>query len=232
MRLKIPFAPEAAAPLPSTAVSSVRIGLDLDGTIALYDKLFHAAAAEAYGLPGSVPVRKEAVREWLRASAGGERAWVDLQSYAYGPGMVDAVLADGLADALCVLRAAGVAVSIVSHKTRFSAGSPRADLHAAALAWLEAQGCFDPSRLGLDRDRVFFEPSRAAKLARISAEGCALFVDDLPEVLLDPAFPSGVERWLFVRADRPLEASGVVVFSDWRRLASRGRELAEAARAA
>src|SRR5262249_42970943 len=71
------------------------------------------------------------------------------------------------------------------------------DLHSAAQEWLEAHGFYDPNRIGLSRDRVYFELTRPEKVNRIVQTGCSFFIDDLPEVLLNPAFPVGVQRILF-----------------------------------
>ena len=46
-------------------------------------------------------------------------------------------------------------------------------------------------------DRVYFECTLGAKLARIGSLGCTAFVDDLPELLGEPAFPRGIRRVLF-----------------------------------
>ena len=42
------------------------IGLDFDNTIVSYDELFHRVALEGGLVPGDLPVRKEAVRDYLR----------------------------------------------------------------------------------------------------------------------------------------------------------------------
>jgi hypothetical protein len=49
---------------------------------------------------------------------------------------------------------------------------------------------------------VFFEETLAGKLARIGALRCTAFIDDLPELLAEPAFPIGVRRVLFDPARR------------------------------
>ena len=58
---------------------------------------------------------------------------------------------------------------------------------------------------GFARERVFFEDTRADKIARIKAIGCEVFIDDLEEVFVDPAFPDGIDRILFgvIRPERP-----------------------------
>lgn len=204
----------------------MRIGLDLDGTIVLYDAVFHRHATERFGLPPDVPVDKTAVRDWLRANAPGERGWIELQRIVYGLCINEAVLAPGVAEFVSGCRQAGAELCVVSHKTRLSVATPPVDLHAAARRWLEENGFFAAGGLGLTREHVFFEPTRAAKLERIAAEGCVLFVDDLEEVFAEEAFPAAVERWLYVPDGRVPSATGVTPFSDWRVVLRRVEQIA------
>lgn len=199
----------------------MRIGLDLDGTIVVYDRVFHRHAVELFGLPEDVPCDKTAVRDWLRRSPAGEAGWIELQRVVYGLRMSEASLAPGLADFLRACRRAAVPISIISHKTRHSVASPPVDLHAAARGWLEANGFFAAGGFGLDPARTFFESTRSAKLERIAAEGCSVFVDDLVEVLSEPAFPASVERWLYAPAPAVPPEGPFAVFADWSELAPR-----------
>jgi len=66
---------------------------------------------------------------------------------------------------------------------------------SSAMGFLEANGFL--SQPGFGASQVFFEPTREEKLARIAAQGCNVFIDDLPEVLLHPDFPAACERFLF-----------------------------------
>ena len=101
----------------------------------------------------------------------------------------------------------GVPVDIISHKTRRPFLGPAVDLHAAAMGWLEAQGCFDQTRIGLPRDRVHFCERQEEKLAQIASCGCSHFVDDLPEILLADGFPRSTLAILFAPAGPPARES-------------------------
>ena len=59
----------------------------------------------------------------------------------------------------------------------------RVNLRQAALGWMTAQGFFGTSGFAVPAENVFFESTRAEKLARIAALGCTHFIDDLEEVL-------------------------------------------------
>jgi hypothetical protein len=91
----------------------------------------------------------------------------------------------------------GLPVCIISHKTRYPALGRPYDLHQAAHAWLEAQGFYDPRRIGLPRERVYFELTQQEKVNRIVQVGCSTFIDDLPEVLTHAGLPAELQRLLF-----------------------------------
>ena len=202
------------------------IGLDLDNTLVGYDGLLcDLAVSEGYLAPPGpgrpLGLGKRALRDRLRAKDdAGEQQWRRLQALAYGRHMPRARLMDGVAEFLArvaALRNAGAVFDlyVVSHKTRHANNfSDGADFHQAALDFLTAQGFFE-SGTGLSPDRVFFEPDRAAKVARIAALGCTLFVDDLEETFAEPGFPAGVTRILFDPAGDAPDLPGVTRLRTW-----------------
>jgi len=190
----------------------MHIGLDFDNTIVTYDRLFHRAALERGLITAGVPQRKREVRDAIRLLAGGEDAWTELQGVVYGRRMPEAEPAPGVESFLGACRAAGVHVSIISHKTEFPAIGARVNLRAAARAWLAARG-FE-ARHGLDPADVLFLGTLAEKLAAIAERACTHFVDDLVEVLGHPAFPPGVQRILYAPAGGALPA-GVIAIDSW-----------------
>ena len=160
------------------------IGIDFDNTIVSYDALFHKVGYERGWLGVEVPINKSDVRNYLRR-AGREDDWTEMQGYVYGARMAEAAMFPGVKEFLRACRAAGHAVSIISHKTRAPFRGEQYDLHRAAIDWLEQQGFFAEADLGLKRENVFFELTKEAKLGRISAQHCTHFIDDLPEFLSD-----------------------------------------------
>jgi hypothetical protein len=173
----------------------VRIGVDFDNTLVSYDELFHELAREQGLIPADLAVSKTVIRDYLRA-AGREPAWTALQGLAYGTEIRRARPFPGALDFFGACQAAGVPVSIVSHKTRVPYLGQAVDLHAAARGWLGAHGFVGPTT-GLDLDDVYFELTKEAKIERLAALGCTHFVDDLPEFLRHPSFPAAVRRLLF-----------------------------------
>lgn len=164
------------------------LGVDFDNTIVCYDQVFHGVAVRKGLVPSETPVVKNAVRDFLR-KADREDAWTELQGFVYGACMEEAQPFSGALEFFARCRERGIPAFIISHKTRYPFLGPKYDLHEAARAWLVHRG--------LDGDHVFLELTKEAKLQRIAATGCTHFIDDLPEFLAEPSFPSSVERILF-----------------------------------
>lgn len=193
----------------------MRLGVDFDNTLVCYDRVFFTTACEQTLIPPHTPPSKEAVRDYLRSQRQ-EEEWTRLQGYVYGARMAEAKAFPGAAEFLRECHALAIPVFVVSHKTRYACAGPRYDLHQAAYDWLRLTHFLDERHTGLSESRVFFELSREAKLERIARLGCTHFIDDLPECLLDPAFPPGVERILFApHGGEAAAAGGLKVVRDW-----------------
>lgn len=194
------------------------VGIDFDNTIADYDEVFVRRAAETGLIEAGAARGKRGVRDHIRSMPGGETSWQGLQAYAYTKGMAQARLIDGVRDFFLACRRAAITVYIVSHKTAYPpAAFEQIDLRISALAWMEARGFFNPNDMGLDRDRVFFEPTRAEKVARITALRCTHFIDDLEEVLLDEGFPAGIRKILYSPEVRPA-AKDIHAVRSWKEI--------------
>jgi hypothetical protein len=167
-------------------MTAKRIGLDFDNTIVCYDEVFSRISEERKILPS--PVTKSRLRDYLR-NEGREDEWTALQGEAYGPFLKHAKPFPGALEFIARLRREKIPVAIISHKTKHPFLGEKHDLHAAARAWLQAQG--------LSEVETYLELTKEDKLKRIAAFGCTHFVDDLPEFLAEPAFPQGVDKLLF-----------------------------------
>lgn len=193
------------------AGGSTVLGVDFDNTLICYDGVFHAVSLEMGLIPEALPQTKEAVRDHLRTT-GQEEAWTELQGTVYGSRLQEAEAFPGALATLAEAREAGIDLRIISHKTRRPYRGHPWDLHAAAWAWLEGQGLF-PGVLA--RAHVAFLETQAEKLARIGAEGCTHFLDDLPEILAAPGFPGGTRRLLFGGAALSPGAPEMVRLRTW-----------------
>lgn len=197
-------------------MTPLHIGLDLDNTIIDYSRVF-ALAGEETGLlrAGHGLAGKEEVKAYLQNGPGGEEAWMRLQGQVYGRCIGMACMFDGVRAFLETAAAGGARISIVSHKTQYGHFDPgRVHLWEAARRWLEDQGCF-AGVCAIDPADVHFLETRREKIARISEIGCEVFVDDLPEVLNDAAFPARVGK-LWFASTQPAEAGeGLKPYRSW-----------------
>ena len=147
-------------------------------------------------IPVSLPTDKMSVRDHLRA-IGQEDLWTELQGYVYGKRMDLVAPYPGVTACIAAAQRAGHQVFIVSHKTRSPFRGPAYDLHEAARGFLAAHRLTDPAHGGIPSAQVFFELTRATKLGRIAALDLDIFIDDLPELLAEPAFPTTTRAVLF-----------------------------------
>ena len=195
----------------------MRVGIDFDNTIITYDSIFAAAARERRLISDDFrSASKQSVRNSIRALPHGELAWQQLQGHVYGQGIVDAVMFEGVDHFFRRCRTIGCSVVIVSHKTKYGHhDSTHLNLRQAALDWMSSNGFFDQTGFGIPKKHVYFESTRAEKLARIADLNCTYFIDDLEEVLTDPAFPSQVRRILFAPAPGSREGEGYETCRTW-----------------
>ena len=182
------------------------IGIDFDNTIVNYDNVFAEAAAEKNMLPENSLKTKERVKRML---LGQERVaeWTELQGYVYGTKMNDAEVYPGVEDFISKCAGLGWETVLISHKTKHPVIGTQYDLHTAAEQWLKSTG--------LKLSNVFFETTRENKYARIASTRCAVFVDDLPDFLLDDGFPEEVNRILFDPNNQHEESDVLMRCNSW-----------------
>jgi hypothetical protein len=173
----------------------MRIGFDFDNTIVTYDELFYKVAIENALIPAELPRSKLAVRDYLRR-ADNENAWTEMQGYVYGARMSEAIAYPGVIEFIKLARGNGIAMTIVSHKTKHPFRGPDYNLHDAARGWVESFLVDDVKNL-IEPDQVFFEVTKEDKVARIAQCECDFYIDDLPEILLMPGFPQETVSILF-----------------------------------
>jgi len=173
------------------------IGLDFDNTIVSYEKVYRRLV-EKHGaeiVPGQSA--KNILRDHFHRK-GEADVFTRIQGEVYGPGLADAEAYPGFSSCLEQLTADGWKVVVVSHRTKHPLAGPAHDLHQAARQFLEASGW-----LGKKIREAHFEETKEAKLARIGHCGCSFFVDDLPEILAHPAFPTDCRPLLFDPSGHP-----------------------------
>jgi hypothetical protein len=196
-------------------MAPLRIGLDFDNTIISYDDVFCKMAKQWGLIDPAFSGRKQAVRDAIRLLPDGELTWQRLQGQVYGKSLADAAVVAGVDAFLRRCRAESCEVMIVSHKTEYGHFDPdRVNLREAARDWIIAKGLVG-GEYGIPAANVFFEGTRAEKIARIATLSCTHFVDDLEEVLSDPDFPPAVNRILLADGPMPQGTLPYAVCATW-----------------
>ena len=206
----------------------MRIGIDFDNTIVSYDTLFHKVAVEQGAVPQGTSPTKLAVRDHLRA-IGREEVWTEMQGYVYGARMEEATAYPGVLEFLRWGRDRGLALSVISHKTRYPFLGPQYDLHEAARNWVSSH-LKDTGGPLVPPESVFFELTKEEKVRRIEAVACDYYVDDLPEILLASDFPAGTGRILFDPEAHHERSGSIVHARSWVEILSYFRRLCPKAR--
>jgi hypothetical protein len=172
----------------------MRIGIDFDNTIANYDGVFHRAAVEKKLVPYDLATSKNSVRDYLNG-AGRNTEFTELQGHVYGNRMDLVSPYVGFLNFVDAAIARGHEIKIISHKTKEPLLGTKFDLHAAALNFLN-----DWQIIRVDRlmsDKILFEPTKEAKVAKISSEKIDIFIDDLLDILNADGFPHFTRGILF-----------------------------------
>ena len=196
-------------------MNQIRIGIDFDNTIVCYHKIFHKYALKKKWINSSTPISKNEVRNTIRQNIGND-AWIELQALVYSDAMEEAILADGFTDFFNWCQKSGIPIFIISHKTQYAALGPERDLRKPAIEWLKNRGFLSDGVLNFQiGSNIFFEETREGKLERIKQCQLSHFIDDLPEVLLDPKFPEAVSRIYYNPARLNSSTGKVASFTNW-----------------
>jgi hypothetical protein len=173
----------------------MRIGLDFDNTIACYEQVFYSVALEMGLIPDTVDKTKLAVRTYFRET-GQEDTWTELQGLVYGNRMDATPPYPAVLKTLRWFADHDLDICIISHKTKHPYQGPKFDLHASASNWINST-LRDSTGLPVSHDKVYFLETNAEKITKIAKMECDVYIDDLPEILLDSNFPSSTQRILF-----------------------------------
>ena len=160
----------------------IKLGIDFDNTLIIYDALFKKAALEKNLIPLNFPECKNSIRDYLR-ERDQEKLFTTLQGEIYGSRIFEASPAKGMYETLKKANNDGIELFIISHKTKTPYQGPKYNLHDAASNWLEKNLFFEKTGINIPRENVFFEVTKEKKIKRIESLGCTHFIDDLPEIL-------------------------------------------------
>ena len=185
----------------------MRIGLDLDNTIAIYDNVFAKLGKTITKLPKDCKLTKKSIADFLRKN-GREEEWTKIQGLVYGPKMEDAVPAPFFLDAVKRFHKSGFKCFVVSHRTKIPASGDNFNLHNFANQWID-----NHCRQFLTD--VFFEETINKKIRRIQALELNIFIDDL-EKILKKLKQSNIKKVLYT--DDTSSKNQFIVMNDWKQI--------------
>ena len=200
-------------------MKQVIIGIDFDNTIVSYDSLIYEKAIQRDLILPSIIKRKKIIRDAIRELQDGDIEWQKIQAVIYGPEIDKAKVIKGVKIFFNMCKKRSIKTFIISHKTEFSNhDSSKTNLRAAALKWMEQNKFFEPAGFGLSFEDVYFESTRAGKVARINNLNCTHFIDDLEETFLEPSFPVDVEKILYEPHIKRAAIKGMKTANSWKEI--------------
>lgn len=169
-------------------------GFDLDNTLIDYS----GAVEEYCRLKTLIPCTNIGMlREQLGKDSSSDYEWQLAQGWLYTEGLQFAQLGLGSIDLCNYLTQQGFQLYIVSHKTShtpdFCGSIP---LHDLATKWIKKSAIKNYFK---ETERIYFEPTRRAKVKRIRELAVSYFVDDLEEVFKESEFPISTKSFLIYK---------------------------------
>ena len=176
----------------------MHIGIDLDHTIINYRNQFAERAFSLGYIDTNAALTKDIVKKKIKRLQNGENKWGILQAEVYSEGIREASIMNGFPEFIATCHKSGINLSIISYKTKSNAHDPlQRDLKQAAQNWMQTNQFFDSRGFDFNLNQVFFADSIEEKISTIANQQCTHFIDDLPSILLNPAFPNNTCKILY-----------------------------------
>lgn len=185
------------------------VSFDLDNTIINYDN-----AARQFSRISGIEESNSIcdLKKYLRLLDPTGIKWQQAQAYIYTTGLDFAEFNQDAVATITTLFEIGCKVSIISHKTEYSAYDlKKINLREVSSEWIRESAL--KKILDVDQD-VHFCETREEKVSRIRALRPFLFVDDLQEVLGHQNFPSETLRFWFNQSEEESKISNAIVISN------------------
>lgn len=201
------------------------IGIDLDNTIIDFNDVIFNTAYLLHFIPSEFPKNKKKIRDEIRKLPDGDVKWQKVQEIVYGERIMEAKVFPGVKEFFEKCKKNAIPVYIISHKTEYSnliqnrkriPAPPRADRTDMTNLRNRAKEFLITHHIPIEN--LYFESTRAEKIHRIITVGCSLFIDDLIETFLEPAFPQTVKKILFDPQGEGVMGEDVIVCRSWREI--------------
>jgi hypothetical protein len=193
----------------------INLGIDLDNTIIDYSLSLNELAITEYGvLINDSNATKNVVKNLITTKYG-EKEWTRAQGLLYSQYIEFATPFVGFLDNIEKLQNIFNKIFIISHKTKFPISGPRKNLINLSRNWINRNIISISGKPFFTDQMLFFESSQSKKISRIAKQNCNVFIDDLPEVVMN--LPYEIEGLLF---EPSFQSENSMNFSNWNYLAS------------
>lgn len=187
----------------------MKIGIDLDNTIVIYDDLIRSQA-DLLNVPMNLDTKKD-IANYLRAN-NLEYKWTEIQGLIYGSLMHKAKIAPNFYNILLELIKNNIEIIIISHRTKYSQHDGLHNLHDSAYNWLN-ENIF--LKLNGFHFKVFFGETIDEKINIIREQKVDYFVDDLEKILKHKEFPTATKKILFTNEAKYKSDAEIQILTNW-----------------
>lgn len=187
----------------------MKIGIDLDNTIVIYDDLIRTQA-NILNVPNDL-IHKKDIANYLRGN-NLEYKWTEIQGLIYGPLMYKAKIAINFFDILFKLINYKVEIVIISHRTKYSQYDGSFNLHDSAISWLN-ENIF--TKLKGNKIKVIFGETIEEKIKIIKQQNLNYFIDDLEKILINEEFPTSTKKILYTNGINNDSYNDISILTNW-----------------
>ncbi len=197
----------------------MRIGIDLDNTIANYNCSILSLAIKFNYVPSDWKGNKLEIKNYLILKKNGQKNWNKLQGQIYGPYMKKAKVFDGFVNFLKRYLCKKNEIFIISHKTQYGHHDKyKTPLRIVAIDWLKENKIINYNKKGILEENVFFLSTQKEKINKIESLNLDFFIDDLKDVLLLIKNPK--IRKIQFQGDTSTTADSIKCFDHWDKISN------------
>ena len=187
----------------------MKIGIDLDNTIVIYDDLIRAQA-DFLNVPKNLKSKND-IANYLRTN-NLEYKWTEIQGLIYGSLMNKSKIAPNIYDVIIKLINYNVEIVIISHRTKYSQHDGSYNLHESASSWLNENIFFKLKDVQI---KVFFGETIDEKINIIREQKVDYFIDDLKQILIHKDFPISTKKILFTNGVENYSHEDISILTNW-----------------
>ena len=189
----------------------MKIGIDLDNTIAIYDSIFSKYASILLGVKGCS--KKKEVAYFLKKQKR-ENDWTFLQGEVYGKYMNEASVANHFIERLSSIDLSEAVFEIVSHRSSLPSSGALYNMRNIAYEWIDIN-IAPYTNININKSVFFFETIEE-KIQFISDSNYFSFVDDLPLIFANKNFPKKTRAFLFTNGEKISKSPFFEVLHSWK----------------